>query len=257
VAETVWGAPGPQAGPHPGPQPDAPEPPTSGERSTSRLPAAIAGAAVLVVGVLVALALWYLADARRDDAIAGFARAPAGCDTTLLFDTDGRYVLFVETEGTLDGIGGDCSTSGAYSHSGVPSFDLAIIGPGGTAVPLWSEREIAYDASGFVGMSVGSVEIVSPGQYVMRVASDDDGFVIAVGTDPNDRADALRIGALVVVLIGALVGALLLAYALLRRTGDGGGGSSSAGDRPDSTRSPWAPSGTPGSPPAPRPPRVQ
>jgi hypothetical protein len=182
------------------------------------MPYAIAGAGVLVVGVMVALALWYLADARRDDAIAGFARAPAGCDTTLLFDTDGRYVLFVETQGTIDDIGGDCETSGDYATIvGVPSFDLAIVGPGGNAVPLGGGREITYDAAGFTGTSVGSVEIPAAGQYVMRVASDDEGFAIAIGTDPYERADALRLGAVVVMVVGVVIGGVLLAIAALGR----------------------------------------
>ena len=48
---------------------------------------------------------------------AAFARAPVGCETTLDFDRSGEFVLYIETTGQVDGIGGDCDVTGGTTET--------------------------------------------------------------------------------------------------------------------------------------------
>lgn len=183
------------------------------------MPLALGGILVALAGVIGAVALWWIADGRHDDTIADFARAPAGCDTTLTFERQGRYVVYVETIGAIERIDGDCEVEGSYSHPGQtdPVFELVIVDADGTPLALGAHAGIAYDADGYVGSSVASVQIDGPGRYVMRVASPVDDFVVAVGTDPDDAAGVLRLGAISVLIGGLVVGGTALVFAALRR----------------------------------------
>ncbi len=178
----------------------------------------LGGIVIVLAGVIGASTLWSLAERRHDDTVADFARAPAGCDTTLAFEREGRFLLYVETAGQLDRIDGDCDAAGAFSRSddSNPAFELAIIGSDGEQLPLGGHTGIAYDTDGYVGSSVGSVQIDGPGEYVMRVASAADDFVVAVGTDPDEDAGVLRLGAISLLIGGLVVGGTALVLAALR-----------------------------------------
>ena len=183
-----------------------------------RLPLVLGGIVIALAGVIGAITLWSLAERRHDDTVADFARAPAGCDTTLSFEREGRFLLYVETAGQLDRIDGDCDAVGAFSRGDDtnPAFELAIIGADGEQLPLGGHTGIAYDTDGYVGSSVGSVQIDGPGEYVVRVASAADDFVVAVGTDPDEDAGVLRLGAISLLIGGLVVGGTALVLAALR-----------------------------------------
>ncbi len=68
----------------------------------------------------------------------------------------------------------------------------------------------SYDTATSSGTSVESVAIDVPGDHVLRVESDDAGFVIAVGRDPNDGVLLLRLLAVGVALVGIVIGVSLL-----------------------------------------------
>lgn len=169
----------------------------------------------MLAGVVGAAVLWAAAEGRHEDTIADFARAPAGCDTTLSFDQAGRFVLYVETEGQVDPISGDCDVDGAFLRADDPRppFELMIVGAGGERLALGEHGSVAYDSDGYVGSSIGSVRIDEPGEYVVRVASPADDFVVAVGVDPDDDAGALRLAAISVLVAGIVVGGAALVFA--------------------------------------------
>ncbi len=211
----------------------------------------LAGVVVLVVGLAGAAGLWYAAGRRLDDAVAGLARAPVGCDTVLDFDTGGEFILFVETAGTIEGVRGDCNVSGDFEWDGaegdVPSAVLALTNQDGDEVELSPNAGVSYDSAGSVGSSVRSVTIDETGDHTLRVESSDGMFAIAVGRDPNDGVDTLRRGALAIAVVGSLVGGVLLVLGARR-------GHASAATAPGSatalsTTAPHGPPGWPSSPP--------
>jgi len=156
--------------------------------------------------------IWLAADQRLDDAVAGMARAPVGCDTVLDFDTGGTYLLFVETKGELDEVRGDCDVDTDIEWDGdeLPSLTLTLLGPDGGEVQLDADDGVDYDTGTSAGTSVQSVDIEVPGDHTLRVESDDSGFAIAVGRDPNDGVLLLRLFAVGVALVGIVTGVALL-----------------------------------------------
>jgi hypothetical protein len=179
---------------------------------------AIGGAVIALVGVVTAVVLWLVADRRHEGTIEEFARAPAGCDTTLAFESDGRYILYLETSGVVEQTTGDCAVSGAFDRlaGAPPAFEVAVVGANGDAVALGGQTEISYDIDGFAGSSVGSVQIDTAGEYVIRVASADDDFVVAVGPDPDGGAAVLRLVAISALVAGLVVGGTGLVLAASR-----------------------------------------
>lgn len=184
-----------------------------------------AGVALVVVGVLVAAGLWYAAGERYDDAVRGLARAPVGCDTTLDFATGGTFVLFVETTGTIGDVAGDCDVPASYDtvSDDLPAVALTLWDPNSLeldpddALELERNAGLSYDAAGFVGQSIRSVEIETPGDHVLRVESDSSDFVIAVGRDPDDGVGTLRAGSIIAALVGLIGGGMLLVIGARRR----------------------------------------
>lgn len=179
---------------------------------------AIVGGVIAIVGVVTAVVLWIVADRRHQSTIEEFARAPAGCDTTLAFESDGRYLLYLETSGVLDQTAGDCAARGTFDRldSTRPAFEVAVVGTDGAVVALSGHPPIDYDIDGFTGSSVGSVQIDAAGEYVIRVASADDDFVVAVGPDPDEGAAMLRLVAISAVVAGLVVGGTCLVLAASR-----------------------------------------
>lgn len=170
----------------------------------------VLGAIVLVAGLIGAGALWYASAQRLDDNVAGFARAPSGCSTTLDVERTGEFRLYAETKGSLDGLAGDCSASTDYDRDEIANPQLTIVGPDGSAIDISDTGDVSYDAGGFSGAAVGAVQIDATGTYVLTVIADGAQFAIAVGGDPNDGVALLRWGAVGLAIVALVLGGLLL-----------------------------------------------
>ncbi len=170
----------------------------------------IVGAIVVVGGLVTAGALWYASGQRLDDNVAGFARAPSGCATTLDFDRTGAFTLYVETVATLDDLAGDCSASSEVDRGAVDDPDLDLTDPDGNVVPIDESSAASYDAAGFVGERIGTVEIETTGDHVLTVAADGEQFAVAVGADVDDGVTVLRWSAVLAAITALLAGGLLL-----------------------------------------------
>ncbi len=180
----------------------------------------IAGIVVLVAGIVGALGLWLGANARLDAAVDGLARGPVGCDTVLDFDDTGKYVVFIETKGSLDVSRGDCAADASVDWAGdeLPAANVTLSNPDGDAVEITSDDGIDYDAGGSQGSSIGTVTIEQAGDHLLRVESDDEGFYVSIGHNPNDGVALMRIGALALLVAGIVVGVALIMTG--RRRGD-------------------------------------
>ena len=170
----------------------------------------VVGVLVLVGGLVAAGALWYASGQRLDDNVAGFARAPSGCATTLDFDRTGVFVLHVETAGTLDDLAGDCGASTAYDRDEVVDPELDLVDPDGATVTIERADGDSYDAAGFAGRQIATVVIETPGDHVLAVGADGEQFAIAVGHDASDGVAALRSSAIAAAIVALLGGGVLL-----------------------------------------------
>lgn len=204
----------------------------------------IVGAIVAVVGLVAAGALWYAGGQRLDDNVAGFARAPSGCATTLDFDRTGTFVLYVETVGTLDDLAGDCSAATEIDRDEVVDPVLDLVDPDGQDVPIDDSSGDTYDAAGFVGERIGTVEIETPGDHVLTVAAEGDQFAVAVGADVDDGVTALRWSAVLAAIAGLIGGGVLLVLGSRRPPAT----TPSTVWQPDDQRSLTWPAGPPGFP---------
>jgi hypothetical protein len=183
-----------------------------------------AGIVVLIVGLPAAAGLWYSAGQRQADAVRNFARAPVGCDTTLNFEVAGEFLVFVETEGEIGGVTGSCGAPGAFGQSGTPQdlppVRLVLTAPDGTDVALATRTGVDYDADGSSGQMIRAFVVESPGEHVMRVESTNDSeraiFAIAIGRDPNEGMQPLRLGAIAAGAAVLAVGLLLIAMSRRR-----------------------------------------
>ncbi len=199
--------------------------------------------AVLLVGLVgTAVALWVASGQRRADNVAGFARAPVGCETTLDFEATGTFVLYVETSGEFDQLPGACDAELRYDRDidDVPVLDVTLVDPNGDEIDFDEAGEVSYDVDGFVGSAARTVQIDTPGDHVLTVASTDgDPFALAVGRSPDDGVAPLRWGAVAAAIVGLLLGGLFLVMGSRR---------SSA---PIAPAGPWTPDGRgwPSSPP--------
>ncbi|WP_040494848.1 hypothetical protein [Ilumatobacter nonamiensis] len=184
-------------------------------------PLIVAGALLIVAGLVAGVALWIGGTNRRNDAIADLARAPVGCDTTLDFVERGEYLVFIESEGELDEVDGDCGATGEYDVSAARAApDIAIVDPAGQAVELApvDGSEANYDENGFVGRVAFRIDVADAADHVVRVESSDDAFfAVAIGRDPSDGVTTLRAGGVIAALVGLLVGVVLIVLGLRRR----------------------------------------
>ncbi len=198
---------------------------------------------MLVVGVLLlvgllatAVVLWVAAGEREADNVAGFARAPVGCDTTLDFESVGTFVLYVETTGAFDQLAGECDVELQYDRDAddVPVVDLTLRDPGGEEVEIDESTGVDYDVDGFVGSSVGEVEIGTTGDHVLTVApTGGESFAIAVGRQPDEGVALLRWGAVAAAIGGLILGGLFLVVGSRRPPA------------PPAPTAPWTPDGQP------------
>jgi hypothetical protein len=200
------------------------------------------GLLVLVGLVGTSVALWIAAGDRRSANVAGFARAPVGCDTTLDFESSGTFVLYIETSGELGELAGACEVQPEYDRAAddIPRVELSLRDPDGDVVELTEATDLSYDVDGFVGSSVHRVEIDAPGDHVLTVApTGGDPFAIAVGRTPDQGVALLRWGAVAAAIVGLVVGGLLLVLGSRRPR------------QPAAATPPWTPDGRgwPASPP--------
>jgi hypothetical protein len=182
---------------------------------------------VLLVGLVGGIAMLLLSGARREAAVEGLARAPLGCTTTLDFSKAGRFVVFVETSGTIGAVRGDCPNANrSYDHQGqVPDVEVDIVDLGGSALVLTADRSVSYDEAGFVGSSLARVEVSVAGEYQLTATSDVNDVVVTIGRNPDDAASMLTVGGFVAMAAGLLVGGVMLAVAMRRpRSGPSGPG---------------------------------
>ena len=170
----------------------------------------VVGVLVLVGGLVAAGGLWYASGQRLDDNVAGFARAPSGCATTLDFDRTGEFVLHVETAGTLDDLAGDCDAVTPYDRAEAVDPELDLVDPDGATVPIDRAVGESYDAAGFVGREIATVVIDAPGDHVLAVGADGEQFAIAVGHDARSGVTALRSSAIAAAIVALLGGGVLL-----------------------------------------------
>ncbi|NOX30902.1 MAG: hypothetical protein GXP35_12770 [Actinobacteria bacterium] len=170
------------------------------------------GVGLLVGFLVVALGLWLGANRMYEANIAGFARAPVGCDTTLNFDRTGEFVLYIETTGELDVVRGDCDASGVYDRTGEsPAVQLVLRGPSGEVVELESSTGLDYDTGDFTGNSDRRVQIEVSGDHVLTVGPVEGAeFAIAIGRDPDDGVWLMRWGSIGAAIVGFVMGGLFL-----------------------------------------------
>ncbi len=171
----------------------------------------VLGIVLIVIGVVAGVAMWLGAGRRYDDAIAKLAPAPIGCNTTLVFDKTGTYTFFVETKGDVGRIEGDCASDArSYDVDGVPRVTLTLVDEDGANLDLDRTSGPTYDRDGKQGTGVRSVTIDRTGSYVLTATADDSEAVIRVGHDPSAGVAALRVGAIVALVIGVVGGVVLL-----------------------------------------------
>ncbi|MBI5088702.1 MAG: hypothetical protein HZB15_07555, partial [Actinobacteria bacterium] len=181
-------------------QPGAPfAPNVPGGRRTGLI---AAGALVLAAGVAAGVVMIMASGTNYDEATENLARAPIGCTTALEFDETGTFTVYVETQGSIGDVRGNCpNTDTDYMFAGdvLPAVDVSLRNDDGDEIELTDDTGKDYDAGGFVGQSIASVEIDQPGDYEITVTSSETDFAIAIGKNPKDDADSLKssgIGAL-------------------------------------------------------------
>ena len=170
------------------------------------------GIIVVIVGVVAAIALWFGAGRRYDNAVAGLAPAPIGCNTTLIFDHTGTYTFFVETKGEIGAIEGDCAAAArSYDVSHAPRVTLTLVDENGRNVDLQRTSGPTYDRNGRQGEGVRTAEIDTTGAYTLTaMAASATDAVIRVGHDPTRGVAALRVAAVLALLAGVVGGILLI-----------------------------------------------
>lgn len=209
----------------------------------------VLGVIVLVVFLVAAVVLWRAAGERESDNVAGFARAPVGCDTTLDFESTGTFVVYLETTGAFDQLSGECDADVVYDRDAddVPAVDLTLRGPDGGEISIEESTGVDYAVDGFVGTSVGEVQIDTTGDHVLTVAATGgDSFAIAVGRQPDEGVALLRWGAVVAAVVGLILGGLFLVLGSRRQAAPP---SPAPPWTPDDQRWPASPPGFPAPPP--------
>ncbi|MEZ5247819.1 MAG: hypothetical protein R2713_00955 [Ilumatobacteraceae bacterium] len=155
-------------------------------------------------------------------------------------DEAGTYTIFVETEGEIGELRGDCpnaDTDYSFDDDELPDVDVELRDEDDDEVDLDDDESKDYDAGGFVGRSIATVEIEEAGDYELTATSDEDEIAIAVGRDPKGDSGSLKTMGIVAIVGGLVVGGLLLVLGLRRSS-------------PPGPATPAAP-GTPGAPGAP------
>jgi hypothetical protein len=177
-------------------------------KSRGRGLAAALGLFLLFAGLVGGGVLYIVAQRRPAQTVDGFARAPVGCTTTLDFTETGTFYVFEE-------VGADAATVGnGCQPVADPSADFEVTFTGELTPSIVDDAEtVSYDVDGFDGRSVQRIEITEPGQYTVEVLGDDLTVVAALGRDPDEGVDDLRRSALILAIVGIVLGLLLLTLA--------------------------------------------
>lgn len=174
-----------------------------GIKSKGRGTAAAIGLLLLFAGIAGSLVLYAVSVQRPGRTIDGFARAPVGCTTTMEFADTGTFYVFQEVGGAATLPDGEC----VPVPDTFASFDVVITGP---AFELTADESLGYDEGGRTARSLYRLDISEPGQYRVRVAGDDPAELAAVGRDPDDGVSDLRRQAVIVAVVGGVLGLALL-----------------------------------------------
>lgn len=209
-----------QFGGGPLPYPPVAPPTTSAKPAKGGRGLTVSGIIVLAVGVVVGIALIGLGAANEEATVKKFARAPVGCTTTLEFTETGTFTLYVESEGRLGDVEGDCDADGGrYSRADddPPQVTLTLSDADGSAVSLRDVNGPSYSAGDYTGVAHSAVTISETGSYTLSVVSDDTDFAIAVGRDPDGNSNALLGSGVAVAVVGVVLGVVLLLLGRSRR----------------------------------------
>ena len=194
--------------------------PTS--RSNKRKRFLLLGLASLVVGLVAALGLTIASRNQYADAVGKLQRAPVGCDTEFDFTQTGVFILYLETQGHIGSIRGDCvAAESAYSRTDAnrPRVSLLLAAESLDKIGLDRTKAASYIADGFVGQAFREVTIDKPGIYTLSVESAETDFAIAIGRNPRNDTQGLKKLGLALGLGGLLLGALLALVGLRSASG--------------------------------------
>ena len=186
----------------------------------------ILGIAVLVAGVGGGVAAFLASGSAADEGVENLARAPVGCTTRLDFDDAGTFTIYVETKGSTGDLGGDCpNDEEEYDRDDedLPDVELRLVDSNDEEIDLEDDDGKSYDAGGAVGQSIKTVEIEDAGRFELTVTSDDDDFAIAIGKNPEQSADTLKLISYALLGAGIVLGALLILLGRRRKPSSGGG----------------------------------
>ena len=212
----------------------------------------IAGLALIVVGLGAGGALIVMSGSNKDETVKKFARAPVGCTTSLQFDKSSDFTLYLETKGKVEDVGGDCTANGSSYDSGndaSPEATLTLVDENDSEVTLDDADGPSYDSGGFAGRGIKRVHIDTAGSYRLTVASDTEGFAIAIGGDPAGDSGTMKTAGIGAAAAGVVLGGLVL---LIGRRKGGANVAPSAGWQPAAPTGGWPPQPTvPGYQPAP------
>jgi hypothetical protein len=217
-----------------------------------------AGVALIVAGLVAAVALIVVSSSRRTDTVEKLARAVAGQQTTLEFEKAGLYTLYYEYAGEFPAtVEGQTTTVVLSAPETPPDFSLQLLDANDADIPLRRAPDVSYeDVAGFSGVAFRQVRVREPGVYRLRIAPTGDElptFAIAIGKDVPDAFGPLAFTGLGLGLAGVLLGAVLIAVGGRRRSEElpqpGVGDTAWAPGAGDGWRPPTGPLGTlPGPP---------
>lgn len=183
----------------------------------------VLGGVLLVAGVVGGLVLLLKSTSTVEDHVKAMARAPAGCTTSLQFDSKGTFDVFVERTGRVGDLSGGCPASGSsYDRRGteLPPQTLSLVDSKDRKVGLDDAGGATYDAGGFRGTRVATVSIDDTGEYKLTVTPgdpSDSNYAIAVGKDPTAQQGTLRAAGIGALVAGVVLGGLLLVLGLRHR----------------------------------------
>jgi hypothetical protein len=205
----------------PPPPPPAAAPAVPAAKGKRRKGLIILGLILLIGGFFGGGAIVYKGMSNYEDAVKALARAPVGCETTLVFDKPATFTIYIETKGKLGDLGGDCEANGSsYEHSGdkLPKVSLTLtMTSSGDELDLQRGTTASYDAAGYVATGYRTVKIEEAGNYRLNVESDDSDFAVSIGKDPKQDSDQLKTIGGAVALGGVVLGLIFFLLGLRRR----------------------------------------
>jgi hypothetical protein len=181
-----------------------------------------AGIGVGVLGIVAAVVLLALSASAQEKTVQRFARAPVGCTTTLEFEKQATFIIYVETRGSLGSVAGDCSAGGISYDRGdddLPRVSLTLLDGNDQETPMSATDTPSYSVDAFAGQAVQRVQIDSAGTYRLTVTSDDTDFAIAVGGEPDADANAMTLAGIGAAIAGVLLGGVLILLGLRKQGG--------------------------------------